>query len=104
MENKTASSERSTDSFCRALFNGHLLEDRMLPYPQHDSAQWEDIQNAILRFASERLNSKEIDEKAKIPPEVLDEVRQLGLFGMIIPEQYGGFGLGATAYAKVMEA
>jgi acyl-CoA dehydrogenase family protein 9 len=41
---------------------------------------------------------------AKIPNELLDEMKQMGLFGMIIPEEFGGFGLSATGYAKAMGA
>ena len=29
----------------------------------------------------------------RIPPEVIQEMKDLGLFGMTIPEEYGGFGL-----------
>lgn len=93
----------STDSFSRALFNGHFLEDRLIPYPEADPAQWADVQEAVRRFGAEKVNSKEIDENAKIPPELIDEMKQLGLFGMIIPEDFGGFGMNATGYAKVME-
>jgi len=92
-----------TDSFCRALFNGYLLEDRLLPYPEDRPESYEDIRQAITRFGAERVNSKQIDDDARIPPELLNEIKQLGLFGMIIPEQFGGFGLNATGYAKVME-
>lgn len=93
-----------SDSFCRALFNGHLLEDRLLPYPEADTGPWDDVLQAIERFAADRVDAKKIDEEAKIPPELLDEMKQMGLFGMIIPEEFGGFGLSATGYAKAMGA
>jgi acyl-CoA dehydrogenase family protein 9 len=95
---------RSSDSFCRAFFNGHLLEDRLLPYPPDQKEAWGPIQEAVERFGSERVDAKKIDEDAKIPPELIEEMKQMGLFGMIIPEEHGGFGLNATGYAKIMEA
>ncbi len=94
----------SDDSFCRALFNGHLLEDRLIPYPEASTEGWGDVTEAVKRFGAERVNSRKIDEDSKIPPELIEEMKQLGLFGMIIPEDYGGFGLNATGYAKVMES
>jgi len=35
------------------------------------------------------VDSKSIDEKAKIPDTVLQQIKDLGLFGQQIPEQYG---------------
>lgn len=35
------------------------------------------------------VDSKKIDEEAKIPPETLDGLKALGLFGIQIPEEYG---------------
>jgi acyl-CoA dehydrogenase family protein 9 len=101
---KNASSELSTDSFCRALFNGHLLEDRLIPYPPDQKEAWGDIQEAVTRFGAEKVNAREIDENSKIPPELIEEMKALGLFGMIIPEEFGGFGLNSTSYARVMES
>lgn len=93
-----------SDSFCRAFFNGHLLEERLFPYPEASAGPWDDVVQAIERFATDRVDAKKIDEEAKIPPELLDEMKQMGLFGMIIPEEFGGFGLSATGYAKAMGA
>lgn len=35
------------------------------------------------------VDSKKIDQDAKIPPETLQGLKDLGLFGMQIPEEYG---------------
>ena len=35
------------------------------------------------------VDSKKIDQDAKIPPETLKGLGDLGLFGMQIPEEYG---------------
>lgn len=36
---------------------------------------------------------RDIDEKNEIPEEILAETAKLGLFGISIPEEYGGIGL-----------
>ncbi|MDB5036528.1 MAG: Acyl-CoA dehydrogenase, short-chain specific [Bacteriovoracaceae bacterium] len=98
------SSPESTDSFCRALFNGHLLEDRIFPYPDADTGPWDDVRDVIVRFKADKVDSKKIDSEAKVPAELLEEMKQMGLFGVIIPEEFGGFGMSATGYSKIMEA
>jgi len=45
-----------------------------------------------------------IEEQGKIPEEVVEKCRQLGLFGMTIPEEYGGLGIGALGYCLVAKA
>lgn len=35
------------------------------------------------------VDSKKIDHEAKIPPETLDGLKELGLFGIQVPEEYG---------------
>ena len=35
------------------------------------------------------VDSAQIDKSAKIPEDVMDGLRDLGLFGLIVPEQYG---------------
>lgn len=47
------------------------------------------------RFVRERLLPAEarVEEDNAIPPEIIAEMRTLGLFGMSIPEEYGGLGL-----------
>ncbi len=50
---------------------------------------------AVRRFVSERLRPLEakVAEDDAIPDDVVEEMRQLGLFGLSIPEEYGGLGL-----------
>lgn len=47
------------------------------------------------RFVRERLipAEQEVAENNKVPDEIIREMKELGLFGMTIPEEYGGLGL-----------
>lgn len=51
--------------------------------------------DSVARFVSERLVPIEglVDETDKIPDEVVRDMREMGLFGMTIPEEYGGLGM-----------
>jgi acyl-CoA dehydrogenase len=60
--------------------------------------------DTVARFVRERLvplEAKVADDDA-IPPEVVDEMRGLGLFGLSIPEQYGGLGLTTEEEVRVV--
>lgn len=49
----------------------------------------------LSRFVRERLipAEEEVSAHDEIPAGILDEMRELGLFGLTVPEQYGGLGL-----------
>jgi acyl-CoA dehydrogenase len=50
---------------------------------------------AVRRFVSERLRplERQVADDDAIPDEVVEEMKALGLFGLSIPEEYGGLGL-----------
>ena len=51
--------------------------------------------DTVARFVRERLipNEDIVAESDELPPDVLQEMKDLGLFGLSIPEEYGGLGL-----------
>ena len=59
--------------------------------------------DTLARFVAERLRpiEAEVSEKDAIPEPVLEEMKALGLFGLSIPEEYGGLGLGMEDEALV---
>jgi len=47
--------------------------------------------------------AREMDEQASFAPGILDQMRELGLFGAAIPEAYGGLGVDTVTYAGIVE-
>lgn len=47
--------------------------------------------------------AQQIEEEDKIPQHLIEQAKELGLFGMSIPEEYGGIGLNAVGKATVLE-
>ncbi len=93
-------------SFAKALFNGDILENMVFPFPKMAKEEKENVlllHESIEKFAKEYINSHEIDKNAKIPKIVLDKMKELGLFGLTIPEEYGGFGFSQTACCHTIE-
>src|SRR5438874_3290394 len=49
------------------------------------------------------IGSRKLDREGELPPEVLQSLREIGLFGLIVPEEHGGLGLSNSGYARVMQ-
>ncbi|GLS36703.1 acyl-CoA dehydrogenase [Mesorhizobium tianshanense] len=60
-----------------------------------DAEVLDELSRTIRRFVRERLIPAEakVDEDNEVPPQIISEMAALGLFGMAIPEEYGGLGL-----------
>lgn len=60
-----------------------------------DAETLEALLDTIRRFVRERLipHEAQIAETDQIPDAIIQAMRELGLFGLTIPEQYGGLGL-----------
>uniref|UniRef100_A0A3Q1CUF4 Complex I assembly factor ACAD9, mitochondrial n=1 Tax=Amphiprion ocellaris TaxID=80972 RepID=A0A3Q1CUF4_AMPOC len=83
-----------------------VLQAEVFPYPEIGNEELEEINQLVApveRFFSEDVDSAKIDRDAKIPPETLNGLKELGLFGIMVPEEYGGLGLSNTMYARLAE-
>src|SRR5919112_3876750 len=63
------------------------------------------LRGEVRRFAEERIRPgvAERDRKHEFPEEVLREMGEMGLLGMMVPEEYGGAGLDALTYCMAIE-
>ena len=98
-------SEWSGPSFVRELFLGRFRLDLIHPHPvQHDAAEAERAGRffVTLRAFLERVDSDMIDRTGEIPEAYVQELRDMGAFGIKIPTEYGGLGLSYTSYTRAM--
>jgi len=58
---------------------------------------------SVRRFVAERLvpHESEVDVDNRVPPQLVDEMRALGLFGLSIAEEFGGLGLSMEEEVRV---
>ena len=92
-------------SFVRQLFEGRLRLDLIHPYPMQSAAEVakaRPFMDRLERFLADRVDSDKIDRDGKIPPELIQGLRELGAFGIKIPEEYGGLGLSQTSYTHAI--
>ena len=62
------------------------------------------LTDAIRRFVDERLRPLEgqVEEEHAVPAHIVAEMREMGLFGLSIPEEYGGLGLTMSEEVRVV--
>lgn len=65
----------------------------------------EDIVAAVRRFVDAEIipNAQQLEHDDAYPQEIVDGMAQLGLFGLMIPEEYGGLGESLLTYALCVE-
>src|SRR5574340_100897 len=97
-------SEWKQPSFLQELFLGRFRLDLVHPYPADDPAETARARPFLdkLREVLERVDSDEIDRTGEVPESVVQELRDIGAFGIKIPTEYGGLGLSQTSYVRAM--
>lgn len=70
-----------------------------------ESDVFEQLVDTVERFARERLIPAErrVEEEDAIPEEIVSEMKELGLFGLSTPEEFGGIGLNVPQEARLIE-
>ncbi|MBC76394.1 MAG: acyl-CoA dehydrogenase [Halobacteriovoraceae bacterium] len=65
----------------------------------------QELINSVKKFRQDRIEPfmEEDDAEGKFRKEIFNEMGQLGLTGMTLPEQYGGAGLGYEDFCAVLE-
>jgi len=74
------------------------------PYSEKTDEQ-RAICEMVRQFADEQIlpNAEHYDHEDEFPGPIVEQMKELGLFGVTIPEEYGGMGLDLTTYAMIVE-
>jgi alkylation response protein AidB-like acyl-CoA dehydrogenase len=98
-------SEWSGPSFVRELFLGRFRLDLIHPHPVVEDPAEQERASAFfvkLRDFLERVDSDMIDRTGEIPEPLVQELREMGAFGIKIPTEYGGVGLSYASYTRAI--
>ena len=91
-------------SFTRGVFLGEIREDLVFPFPELAPGDRENL-NAILdsfrAWSAATVDSAGMDREGRFPDEVRKGMAELGMMGLNIPEEYGGFGASALLFSRV---
>jgi acyl-CoA dehydrogenase len=68
-----------------------------------DADSFEILLITVRRFVRERLVPAEnaVEENDEVPADIVEEMKDLGLFGLSIPEEFGGIGLSMSQECRV---
>lgn len=97
---------QSKYSFMKSVFNGQVNEGMLHHFPFFDSPREEEyalINKTIADWMKENVDSRKIDAGKGLDPNLLQGLRELGLFGLIIPEAFGGSEFSQTLYTRTLE-
>jgi alkylation response protein AidB-like acyl-CoA dehydrogenase len=63
------------------------------------------ITEMVRQFVDEQIipNAEHYDHEDTFPEPIVEQMKELGLFGVTLPEEYGGMGLDLTTYAMIVE-
>lgn len=94
-------------SFMRSLCLGKIEEELLFPFPRPKKEEAETLQTLFDSFSS-WLGGRDAefmkwDKEGHLPPEFLQEMREFGLFSLVIPEEHGGLGFSSTAYSRTIQ-
>ncbi|KPK16630.1 MAG: acyl-CoA dehydrogenase [Myxococcales bacterium SG8_38] len=99
--------DKETTSFMRSLCMGRIEQDVICPFPTLSEAEKEtltDIAGALEGLLGPRAEDfRRWDVAGEMPAEFIDELKEFGMFGLVIPEEHGGMGLGNMAYSRTLQ-
>ena len=99
--------DKSEASFVQSLCMGQILEEMIVPFPEVKKAEKETLEQVLAAvnqlLAGREKEFREWDVKGEMPASFIDELKSFGLFGLIVPEEFGGMGFGTMAYSRVLQ-
>ncbi len=100
--------DKRTASFVQSLCMGEIEEEVLVPFPQMKASEKETLAQVVASvnqlLGPRQKDFREWDVKGEMPASFVEELRQFGLFGLVIPEEHGGLGFGSAAYSRVLQA
>ena len=99
--------DKLTSSFMRSLCMGQIEQDVLFPFPTlpaEQQALLHEIASALEDLLGPRAEDfRQWDVDGDMPGDFLQELKEFGLFGLIIPEEHGGMALGNMAYSRTLQ-
>src|SRR5664279_2648883 len=94
-------------SFTKSVFLGEIREDLVFPFPVLAKDEQENLAAILDSFhawAAANVDSHQQDKDGKFPDAVIKGMAELGMMGVNIAEEYGGFGASAMTFNRVFAA
>ncbi|NBO38765.1 acyl-CoA dehydrogenase [bacterium] len=93
-------------SFMKNVFNGTIQESLLHHFPFFNTNREEEfrlVSQSVGDWLKDNVDAMKLDDEKKLPEHVLQGLKEMGLFGLIIPEVYGGSEFTQTLYTRTLE-
>jgi alkylation response protein AidB-like acyl-CoA dehydrogenase len=98
---------KKTISFMRSLCLGEIEQDVLTPFPKIQATESETLKGVFSSLDAwlkqHESNFRKWDRAGEFADGFLQEMRELGLFSLIVPEEFGGLGLSSTGYSRMLQ-
>ncbi|HEX7977008.1 MAG TPA: acyl-CoA dehydrogenase family protein [Gemmatimonadaceae bacterium] len=91
-------------SFTKGIFMGEIREDLVFPFPALAEDERESLRmivDSFRAFAGDNVDSRQLDHDGRFTDVIRAGMAELGLMGLNIPEEYGGFGASSKVFNRV---
>jgi alkylation response protein AidB-like acyl-CoA dehydrogenase len=86
---------------------GEIEDDVILPFPEIAQEEKETLYNVTNSIEAllkpHEGDFRKWDEAGELPREMVDELKEFGMFSFVVPEEYGGMGFGSAAYSRALQ-
>ena len=111
MDNNTntvdTSSIKKKISFMRSLCMGIIEQEVILPFPKISSDEKETLKSIFSTIqpwlTQHQASFRKWDREGELPATFIQEMRDMGLFSLVIPEEFGGLGLSNSGYSRMVQ-
>jgi alkylation response protein AidB-like acyl-CoA dehydrogenase len=90
-------------TFAGSLFSGRTPWALVHPFPgpsPEEAARADAFLAKLGALLVETVDPEEVDLRAEVPPAAVEGFKGIGAYGIKIPREYGGLGLGQVAYTR----
>ncbi|MCM2351406.1 MAG: acyl-CoA dehydrogenase family protein [Bacteriovoracaceae bacterium] len=98
--------EWAKTSFLKEMFMGNFAYDLIHPFPEKKGMENEpflDFLSQYRQFLTNEVDADQIDREGKIPPQIIDRLREMRVFALKIDEKYGGHGFTQSEYNEILK-
>lgn len=103
----TAVPDKDAKSFVMGMFTGSADLDQVFPFPEvlteEQTEFLESMVDPVEKFMSEENDAFANDALEDVQPDTLQGLKEMGAFGLQVPEELDGIGLSNTQYARMVE-
>lgn len=104
---KLESNVGDSKSFGLNLFRGQISADQVFPFPEvltpDQRQELQELVDPTARFFEEVNDAGKNDTLEKVEDHSLQGLREMGAFGLQVPQDLGGLGMTNTQYARLVE-